>query len=101
MLKSLVLAGVLAVACAASMKAHAADADRPYSNIDRKVDSGNNTGNSQVDSLNRAQLDQNQPQSPGMVGAPMNSMGGSETMNSRRPMSPETDQPMTGTGSAR
>jgi hypothetical protein len=39
--------------------ANAADARNPYGNVDHRVDAGNNTGDSQVDQLNNAQLDQN------------------------------------------
>ena len=34
----------------------AADAAHPYSNVNRRVDAGNNTGDAQVDGLNQAQL---------------------------------------------
>ena len=44
---------------AAPLAAQAANAGHPYSNIDRRVDAGNNTGDSQVDRLNQAQLDSN------------------------------------------
>ena len=41
------------------MPAMAAHAGAPYTNVDHSNDMGNNTGNSQVDSLNSAQLNQN------------------------------------------
>ena len=44
----------IAVPCGA----RAANAAHPYSNIDRRVDAGNDTGDSQVDRLNQAQLRQ-------------------------------------------
>ena len=34
----------------------AANANHPYSNVDHRVDAGNNTGDAQVDRLNQAQL---------------------------------------------
>ena len=37
----------------------AANADHPYSNIDRRNDAGNDTGDSQVERLNEGQLDRN------------------------------------------
>ncbi len=40
--------------------AMAANADQPYKNVDKRNDSGNDTGDSRVDGLNRAQLDENQ-----------------------------------------
>lgn len=55
-----VLATVLAAA-ATSSAARAADADKPYSNVNKKNDAGNNTGDSSVDKLNDRQLDENQP----------------------------------------
>ncbi len=45
-----------ALLLAAPIAAHAANAAHPYSNIDRRVDAGNNTGDSQVDQLNQQQL---------------------------------------------
>jgi hypothetical protein len=39
--------------------AHAANARHPYSNVNHANDAGNDTGDSQVDQLNSAQLDQN------------------------------------------
>lgn len=37
----------------------AANADNPYGNVDRRNDSGNDTGDSRVDGLNAGQLDRN------------------------------------------
>ncbi len=39
--------------------AFAAHAGAPYANVDKRNDSGNDTGDSQVDALNAAQLNQN------------------------------------------
>jgi hypothetical protein len=50
------LALVLAVAAGPAL---AANARHPYSNVDRRVDAGNDTGDSRVEELNRMQLDQN------------------------------------------
>ena len=47
---------ILTVPCAVL----AANATHPYSNIDRRVDAGNDTGDSRVDQLNQAQLGQAQ-----------------------------------------
>ncbi len=41
---------------AGPMTAFAANARNPYGNIDRRVDAGNDTGDSQVDRLNAQQL---------------------------------------------
>jgi hypothetical protein len=38
---------------------HAANADNPYGNVDRRNDAGNDTGDSKVDQLNAGQLNQN------------------------------------------
>lgn len=38
-----------------------ANARNPYGNIDRRVDAGNNTGDSEVERLNDAQLNRNYP----------------------------------------
>ena len=50
---------MLAVAVSA-LPARAANADHPYQNVDKRNDSGNDTGDSRVEGLNRGQLDQNQ-----------------------------------------
>ncbi|MBV9750724.1 MAG: hypothetical protein JO157_18110 [Acetobacteraceae bacterium] len=64
-MRLLVSAFALALAAAPAM---AANANHPYSNIDRRVDAGNDTGDSRVDALNRSQLDENyyanRPQQP-------------------------------------
>ena len=57
MLRALVLVVALAVAAGPAL---AANADRPYSNVDKSNDKGNDTGNSRVDMLNRAQTDDSQ-----------------------------------------
>ncbi len=41
------------------LAARAANADNPYGNIDHSNDAGNNTGDSQVDGLNKSQLNRN------------------------------------------
>ena len=61
----LAAASALAVLPAAAM---AANAQHPYTNINRRVDAGNNTGDSQVDALNQQQLNKNG--TPGTVGQP-------------------------------
>ncbi len=38
----------------------AANADAPQSNVDKRDDAGNSTGNDKVDALNRGQLDASQ-----------------------------------------
>ena len=40
--------------------AFAANAEAPNSNVDKRTDAGNSTGNDKVDALNRGQLDTNQ-----------------------------------------
>ena len=46
------IAGLVLVAPAAM----AANANQPYSNVDHRVDAGNNTGDAQVEQLNQQQL---------------------------------------------
>jgi hypothetical protein len=56
-MKYSVLAAFASVAIlAAPIAASAADALHPYSNVDHRVDDGNNTGNSLVPKLNEQQL---------------------------------------------
>jgi hypothetical protein len=63
MLSALALAAGVALAPAAGYAAHAG---APYQNVDKKVDQGNDTGDSKVDELNAAQLNQNyRGQNPG------------------------------------
>ncbi len=52
-------AAVLALAAFGAPTAQAANARKPYANIDRSNDKGNDTGDSQVDRLNDMQLDRN------------------------------------------
>ena len=61
----------LAVLAVVAMPApvSAANARRPYSNVDRRVDLGNDTGDSQVDRLNQQQLDRGAPPYGGAPGA--------------------------------
>ncbi len=49
---------------------HAADAKSPYANVDKKVDAGNDTGDSQVDKLNAMELNQNYKGPTYVVGTP-------------------------------
>ena len=45
--------------------AWAADAAHPDRNVDQRNDHGGDTGNGKVDTLNKGQLDENQPPPPG------------------------------------
>ncbi|HYZ65046.1 MAG TPA: hypothetical protein VE650_21560 [Acetobacteraceae bacterium] len=54
-MKALLIACVFATGVASPVLA--ANARHPYSNIDRRVDAGNPTGDDQVDRLNQQQLD--------------------------------------------
>ena len=56
---ALALAAGTALAPTFPLGAHAANARNPYGNVNHKNDAGNDTGDSQVDQLNAAQLDQN------------------------------------------
>lgn len=71
-MRTALLLPVLAVSFAAGLAiaaapASAARAGAPYTNVDKRVDAGNDTGDSQVDALNAAQLNANYQ--PGMNGA--------------------------------
>lgn len=51
----------------------AADAAHPYSNIDRRVDAGNGTGDARTAALNQAELGHlNNPNAPGVSAVPTN-----------------------------
>jgi hypothetical protein len=49
---------------------HAADARKPYANVDKKVDAGNDTGDSSVDKLNEMELNKNYKGPTYVVGTP-------------------------------
>jgi hypothetical protein len=77
-MKTVIMIAALALASGAAIRpAYAAHAGAPYTNVDKKNDAGNDTGDSMVDQLNAAQLNQGaapapaQPISP--QGAPMGS----------------------------
>lgn len=55
----LIASAAIALALSAAPAAMAANAKTPYRNVDRSNDAGNETGDSKVDALNAAQLDQN------------------------------------------
>ncbi len=57
-MKSYAIAITLLLGAAAP--AFAANADAPQTNVDKRNDAGNSTGNDKVDALNRGQLDENQ-----------------------------------------
>ena len=58
LLQALALAVAPALALAPST-GHAANADNPYGNVDRRNDIGNDTGDSRVEGLNSSQLNEN------------------------------------------
>jgi hypothetical protein len=69
LLRTFALAAVPALAPAAAFAAHAG---APYTSVDHSNDMGNDTGDSRVEGLNSAQLNQNysgpvQMRAPGMV----------------------------------
>lgn len=58
-MKTTLLLAALALASGSVLQpAFAAHAGSPYKNVDRRNDAGNDTGDSQVDQLNAAQLNQ-------------------------------------------
>lgn len=95
-MKSILIASAaFALALSAAPAAMAANAKMPYKNIDRSNDAGNNTGDSEVDKLNSAQLDQNYkgpytPITPGMASPPppgsMPYTGTDAPMPAKKPM---------------
>ncbi len=56
---SIPLAALAAGLLFAPAVGHAANWRQPYSNVDRRTDAGNDTGDAQVPALNEAQLDRN------------------------------------------
>ena len=58
-MKAIIVLSALALAAGASRPARAAHAGAPYTNVDKRNDAGNDTGDSAVDQLNAAQSDRN------------------------------------------
>ncbi len=68
-MRALLIASMFAAGLAAP--AMAADAARPYNNVDHKVDAGNGTGNQRTQDLNQGELNQIQnPTAPGIGTVP-------------------------------
>jgi len=68
---ALALALLLGLAAPAfTTPAFAANAEAPNSNVDKRTDAGNSTGNDKVDALNRGQLDANQKPAAPQPAAP-------------------------------
>ena len=77
-MKTVLMLAALALASGAALRpAYAAHAGAPYANVDKRNDAGNDTGDSQVDQLNAAQLNQGATPAPAQPitprGAPMGS----------------------------
>ncbi len=114
-MQKLTTAALVATALALGIApALAANARQPHSNVDKRNDRGNDTGDSQVERLNQQQLDSvrgingtttapmpglgapmMQPMAP-MPGAPMSSMPMSPMPMSPMPMSPMPMSPRPG-----
>ena len=79
-MKTTLMLAALALASGAALRpAYAAHAGAPYANVDKRNDAGNDTGDSQVDQLNAAQLGQ------GVAPAPSQPITPNGTMRGRRP----------------
>ena len=79
-MKTVLMLAALALASGAALRpAYAAHAGAPYANVDKRNDAGNDTGDSQVDQLNAAQLNQ------GATPAPAQPITPNGTMAGRRP----------------
>ncbi len=64
-MKTVLMLAALALASGAALRpAYAAHAGAPYANVNKTNDAGNDTGDSQVDQLNAAQLNQGAPPAP-------------------------------------
>lgn len=61
---ALALAALALTTGAALRPAYAAHAGAPYANVDKRNDAGNDTGDSEVDKLNAAQLNQGATPAP-------------------------------------
>ena len=80
-MKTALMLAALALASGAALHpAYAAHAGAPYANVDKRNDAGNDTGDSQVDQLNAAQLNQ------GAAPAPAQPMTPNGTSRGRRPV---------------
>lgn len=64
-MKTALMLAALALAFGSSLRpAYAAHAGAPYANVNKANDAGNDTGDSQVDALNAAQLNQGAAPAP-------------------------------------
>ncbi len=70
-MKTMLTLAALALASGTAMHpAYAAHAGAPYQNVDKRNDAGNDTGDSQTDQLNAAQLNQGATPAPSQPIAP-------------------------------
>ena len=77
-MKTVLVLAALALASAGALRpAYAAHAGAPYTNVDRRNDAGNDTGDSQVDQLNAAQLNQGAAPAPAQPITPRGAPRGS------------------------
>ncbi len=77
-MKTALVLAALALAAGASLHpAYAAHAGAPYQNVNKANDAGNDTGDSQVDQLNAAQLNQGATPAPAQPITPRGAPQGS------------------------
>ena len=77
-MKTIIAIAALALASGAAVRpAYAAHAGAPYANVDKRNDAGNDTGDSQIDALNAAQLNQGATPAPAQPVTPMGAPRGS------------------------
>ena len=77
-MKTTLLLAALALAAGSALRpAYAAHAGAPYTNVDKRNDAGNDTGDSQVDQLNAAQLNQGVAPAPAQPISPRGAPAGS------------------------
>ncbi len=79
----LTLAALALVSGAALHPAYAAHAGAPYQNVDKRNDAGNDTGDSQTDQLNAAQLNQGATPAPAQPITPTGAPKGGRRVGAR------------------
>ncbi len=83
-MKTVLALAALTLASGATLRpAYAAHAGAPYQNVDKKNDAGNDTGDSKIDQLNAAQLNQGVAPAPAQAITPDGAPRGSKRVGAR------------------
>ncbi len=83
-MKTVLVLAALALASSTALRpAYAAHAGAPYQNVDKRNDAGNDTGDSQIDQLNAAQLNNGAAPAPAQPITPTGNARGRKPAGAR------------------